>query len=379
MKLIKDIAVYTGNGVIKQGYVRFGRTIADVGPMRRFSPEDSDEAVETGASAVIPGFIDVHSHGAYGYDAMDASPEEICRMVRRVTAREGVTSFFCTTMTQTEEAIASAMKNIAAAAEMNPVIQGIHLEGPFISPEFRGAQMASCIRRPDTELLGRLNELSGNRIRVVTYAPEEADPAFEEWCAARRIVLSAGHSNAHYAELKNSLASHITHLYNAQRGLKHREPGVTGYGLLTEGVTCELICDGIHIMPEMIDLAYRLKGSRGIELITDSMRAKGLPDGVSELGGQTVYVSGKRATLADGTIAGSVLPYIDAFRNIQKFTSATMEDAVRMTSGNQAAEFGLSAKGAIAVGKDADMVLLTDSLEIDSVYSLGEKASDPED
>lgn len=379
MKLLRNLTIYTGNGVIEDGYVRFGRTIADVGTMNRFVPNPTDEPVETKAVSMVPGFIDVHSHGGYGFDAMDASSGEIDRMVRTITAREGVTSFFCTTMTETPEQISGSMQRIAEAAARNPVIQGIHLEGPFISPEFRGAQMASCILRPDMDLLSRFQELSGNRIRIVTYAPEEADPAFEDWCLSHGIVLSAGHSNAHFTELKNSRASHITHLYNAQRGLKHREPGVTGYGLLTEGVTCELICDGIHILPEMIDLAYRLKGSRGIELITDSMRAKGLPDGVSELGGQTVYVSGRRATLADGTIAGSVLPYIDAFRNIQKFTGASMEDAVRMSSGNQAAEFGLTGKGAISVGKDADFVLLTEALSIDSVYSLGRKAVDPEE
>ena len=255
------------------------------------------------------------------------------------------------------------MKNIKAAAEKNPIIQGIHLEGPFISVNYKGAQDASYIQKPDAAVLKHWNELSGNRIKIVTYAPEEADTEFEDWCLSNGIVPSAGHSNATYDQLCCCRACHVTHLYNAQRGLNHREPGVTGYGLLTEGVKAEMICDGIHIKPKMVYMAYKVKGSDGIELVTDSMRAKGMPEGKSELGGQTVYVKDGTARLEDGTIAGSVLTYIDAFRNIMKFTGASLQEAVQMSSGNQAEEFGLTQKGAIAVGKDADFVILKESSE----------------
>ena len=179
-------------------------------------------------------------------------------------------------------------------------------------------------------------------------------------------------SDATYDQLVASRACHVTHLYNAQRGLKHREPGVTGYGLLTDGVNTELICDGIHIRPQMIALAHKVKGSDGIELITDSMRAKGMPEGKSELGGQVVYVKDGTARLEDGTIAGSVLTYIKAFQNIIKFTGVSIEDAVKMSSGNQAKEFGLTQKGAIKTGKDADFVLLDEELELKGTISFGE-------
>lgn len=254
----------------------------------------------------------------------------------------------------------------------NPIIQGIHLEGPFISVNYKGAQDASYIKKPDEKALAHWNELSGNRIRVVTYAPEEATEEFENWCLSNRIVPSAGHSDATYDQLVASRACHVTHLYNAQRGLKHREPGVTGYGLLTDGVNTELICDGIHIRPQMIALAHKVKGSDGIELITDSMRAKGMPEGKSELGGQVVYVKDGTARLEDGTIAGSVLTYIKAFQNIIKFTGVSIEDAVKMSSGNQAKEFGLTQKGAIKTGKDADFVLLDEELELKGTISFGE-------
>lgn len=220
-------------------------------------------------------------------------------------------------------------------------------------------------------MLARWNDLSGDRIRLVTYAPEEAEADFENWCLSNRIIPSAGHTNATYNQLCACRACHVTHLYNAQRGLKHREPGVTGYGLLTEGVMAEMICDGIHIHPKMVSMAYKVKGSDEIELVTDSMRAKGMPEGKSELGGQVVYVKDGTARLEDGTIAGSVLSYIHAFQNIMKFTGASIGDAVKMSSGNQAKEFGLTQKGAIKTGKDADFVVLNQEYELKGTISMG--------
>ncbi len=371
MKVLKQKTICTGYETIENGYIRYGATIAEVGAMSGFRPLPDDEEVITAATTVIPGFIDVHSHGGYGFDCMDASPDELDAMVRQMTAREGITSYFCTTMTQSYGQIEEAMKAINAAAEKNPVIQGVHVEGPFVSARYKGAQNEAFLHKPDAQALARWNRLSGNRIRLVTYAPEEASPDFEDWCLANGIVPSAGHSCAGYDLLCRSKASHVTHLYNAQLGLNHREPGVTGYGLLTDGVTAELICDGIHIRPEMIRLAHKVKGSRGIELITDSMRAKGMPDGKSELGGQTVYVENGTARLEDGTIAGSVLTYIQAFRNIMEFAGVSMEDAVRMSSVNQAREFGLTRKGAVAAGKDADLVLLDGSCQLIGTVSMG--------
>ena len=379
MKVLKNKTIYTGSGKIENGYIRYSGRISEVGEMRGFVPRADDEITEIAGNCVIPGFIDVHSHGGYGYDSMDASPEEIDRMVRLMSAKEGITSYFCTTMTQTYDRIEQAMENIRKAAERNPVIQGIHLEGPFISVNYKGAQDPSYIKTPDEKVLAHWNEISGGRIRIVTYAPEEASEEFENWCLSNRIVPSAGHSNATYDELCASRARHVTHLYNAQRGLNHREPGVTGYGLLTDGVNTELICDGIHIRPQMIALAHKVKGSGGIELITDSMRAKGMPEGKSELGGQTVYVKDGTARLEDGTIAGSVLTYINAFRNIMKFTGVGLEDAVKMSSVNQAREFGLTQKGEIKAGRDADFVILDEAYELKGTISMGELVADADD
>ena len=374
MKVLKNKIIYTGNGKIDNGYVRFNQRISEVDEMRNFVPQEDDEIIETDATYVIPGFVDVHSHGGYGKDSMDASADEIDWMVRQMAAKEGITTYFCTTMTQTYENIEKAMQNIHDAAQKNPVIKGIHVEGPFISTVFKGAQDPSYIKKPDENTLEKWNEISGGLIRIVTYAPEEADPSFETWCKENGVVLSAGHSNALYGELNASGATHVTHLYNAQRGLNHREPGVTGYGMLAEGIHAELICDGKHIVPDMVKLACKVRGYDGIELITDSMRAKGMPEGKSELGGQVVIVKDGMAKLEDGTIAGSILTYIQAFKNVMEFTGATVEEAVKMTSGNQAKEFGLETKGAIAVGKDADMVVLNDAFDLVQTISYGKLA-----
>lgn len=374
MKLIKEKKIYTGDGMIENGYIRFGEKIEEIGDMAGFEPKGDDLEVNCAGTIIVPGFIDIHSHGGYGKDNMDATPDEIDEMVKQMTKKEGITTYFCTTMTQTYENIEKAMQNIHDAAQKNPMIKGIHVEGPFISTVFKGAQDPSYIKKPDENTLAKWNELSGGLIRIVTYAPEEADPSFETWCKENGVVLSAGHSNALYGELNASGATHVTHLYNAQKGLNHREPGVTGYGMLAEGVHAELICDGKHIMPDMVKLACKVRGYDGIELITDSMRAKGMPEGKSELGGQVVIVKDGMAKLEDGTIAGSILTYIQAFKNVMEFTGASVEEAVKMTSGNQAKEFGLESKGAIAVGKDADMVVLNDAFDLVQTISYGELA-----
>ena len=323
---------------------------------------------------VVPGFIDVHKHGGYGLDTMDGDPDKLNNMVNLMVT-EGITSLFPTTITQSPENIERALVTINQVAKKNPVIQGIHLEGPFINKVFMGAQPEEYIINPNTALLKKWYALSGERIRLVTYAPENGGiPDFEAFMLAHHIVPSIGHSNATRAQLCHSRATHITHLYNAQRPLHHREPGVTGHGMIEEAITGELIADGFHITPDMLELAFRLKGAQRLELITDSMRAEGLGDGISELGGQKVTVKDKQARLDNGHLAGSVLAYDDAFRNIQTMTSASIQDAVQMSSVNQALEFGLTQKGHLAIGKDADFNLFNKKdMRLQATYSMGRR------
>lgn len=364
--------IYTGQDVIENGYVRFAKQILGVGKMEAYEMHEDEQVIDHDGKYIIPGFIDVHSHGGYGYDAMDADPEKISEMTTKML-EEGITSYFPTTMTQAYENIEKALAAIKKAKESNAMIQGIHLEGPFISIDYKGAQPKEHIAVADAELMKKWYELSGEMIRLVTYAPETGDTGeFEKYCKENNIVLSVGHSGANYKGLKESGATHVTHLFNGQKGLHHREIGVSGYGLLEDDVVVEMIVDGFHISPDMVKLAYKAKAADGIELITDSMRAKGFPEGESELGGQKVTVKDKQARLEDGTLAGSVLTFIDAFRNMINFTGCSIEEAVKMSSVNQAKEFKLENKGAIRPSYDADILVLTKDLTIEQTILGGD-------
>ena len=380
-KVLTHATIYTGEAerpVIKDAYIRFDQQIEAMGPMSELVATSADELVRADRQVIVPGFIDVHTHGAYGFDTMDGETADIVKMVHGQIS-EGITAVFPTTMTQSVDNISKAMTAVNEAAEQEPAIVGVHLEGPFINPHFKGAQPEKYIIAPSKELVQKWHELSGNRVRLITYAPEQAENVaeFEDCLADNHIVGSIGHSNATRDFLqKQSKASHITHLYNAQRPMAHREPGVTGHAMLEDNIRTELIVDGFHVYPDMVNVAYKLKAAHRIDLITDSMRAKGLGDGESELGGQKVWVKDKQARLEDGTLAGSVLEFDDAFRNIMAFTGATIDEAIQMASVNQAVEFGLDTKGTLAVGKDADLnVFNADLTKLQTTYSMGRRFS----
>lgn len=380
-KVLTHATIYTGNDnqpLLKDAYIRFDKQIEAIGMMAELVISANDQVIRADRKVIVPGFIDVHTHGAYGFDTMDGNAQDVVNMVHGQIS-EGITSVFPTTMTQSVENISNAMVAINEAAKQEPAIVGVHLEGPFINPHFKGAQPEQYIIAPSQELVQKWHELSGNRVRLITYAPEQAANVadFENYLAEHNIIGSIGHSNATREFLQqHSKASHITHLYNAQRPMAHREPGVTGHAMLEDNIRTELIVDGFHVYPDMVNLAYKLKSARRIDLITDSMRAKGLGDGESELGGQKVWVKDKQARLADGTLAGSVLEFDDAFRNIMAFTGATVHEAIQMASVNQAVEFGLTTKGTLEEGKDADLnVFSANFSELTATYSMGRRFS----
>ena len=364
----------------ERGYIRYdGATIVEVGSMDTYQA-GNDQELDVNGALVTPGMIDVHIHGGYNVDTMDADEDRLRYLAHSMFA-EGVTSFFATTITQSSEAITDALRVTRSVIESGDTsLVGIHLEGPFVNVENAGAQPVEHIIDPDAQQFRAWQDLAGGHIRLVTYAPERPGAReLEQVMLETGAIGSTGHTNATFAENKEANVKHGTHLYNQMRGVHHREPGTVGYCLLERDVMAEIIPDGIHSRHEMVDFAYRLKGVDGLVVITDAMRAKGLPNGRYELGGQPVIVEDGAARLEAGNLAGSVLTMDAAFRNMLAFTGCTLQEAVKMTSTNQAREFGLTKKGAILSGFDADFVVWDEALTVMKTIHQGKIAYSKED
>ncbi|MFC7062115.1 N-acetylglucosamine-6-phosphate deacetylase [Halobacillus seohaensis] len=322
---------------------------------------------------LVPGFIDGHIHGADGYDVMDASEEAIAGMAA-ILPREGTTSFLATTMTQSKENISRAVTNVGNYMNNQQEtgqaeVLGIHLEGPFISKKKAGAQPLQHIAPPSIEHFDQWNQASDYNIRLVTLAPEISGAIdFIKHVCKKGIVASIGHSEATFDQVTEAVQSgarHVTHLYNQMSGMHHREPGIVGAAFLNEKLMVEMIVDHVHARPESVQLAYHHTQADRTILITDAMRAKCLPEGAYDLGGQQVNVKGKEARLSDGTLAGSILTLEEAVANMKQNTNLKIEDLVQITSTNAARQLGVyQRKGSITEGKDADLVILDENYSV---------------
>lgn len=325
---------------------------------------------------VMPGFIDMHIHGSAGVDTMDATQEALHTMAKSL-AKEGVTGFLATTMTQKPESIEQALLNIAEFEnnEDEAELLGIHVEGPFISSKRVGAQPEEYVIPPTLERFNNWQKLSGGKIKEITLAPEvEGGFEFVEALAKQGIVVSIGHSDATYEEVEKAAglgAKQGTHLYNQMRPFHHREPGVVGGTLLIDSIKTEIIVDFIHSHPKSIEFAYRMKGASNIILITDAMRAKGVPYGDYDLGGQMVHVTETGAHLPNGALAGSILTMDVALRNMQRATGCSLEELVAMSSANAAEQMNLVTKGKVEVNADADLVILNKDFTIQKTIKKG--------
>lgn len=336
----------------------------------------ADKVIDGGGKYLLPGAFEIHIHGAGSVDAMDADPNFIKKISSHLPST-GTTSFLATTMTSTFENIRASLENLSdykyrGGAEM----LGIHQEGPFISKKHPGAQDPEFILPPDTEEVRRLQELSNRQIRLMTYAPEEdQDHEFLSALKDLNIIPSAGHTDATYQQLEDAYShglKHITHLYNGMRGMHHREPAAVGYSFLG-GSYVEIIADGVHSAPEMVRLAYDNITSSRMIMITDAMRAQGLPDGEYDLGGQNVRVTGNEARLENGTLAGSVLTMKQAVKNMFGFTDCSWTDIVKMTSYNAFNSLGmLDSHGLIKEGYPADLVIYDEDKSLTMTIVKGE-------
>lgn len=366
MKCFKNARVYVaGKGIVTTD-ITFDAVIRSIGSA------DGERIPLPQNALVVPAFIDEHIHGAGGADVMDGSVDAL-GVIADTLAREGTARFCATTMTQSNANTLAALAAVKAYREKRrqtgAELIGVHLEGPFVSAKRAGAQPREYIMPPDIELFDEYMRASGGCVKLLTVAPEAVGAErLIEHAAACGVVCSLGHTDATYAEAVHAAecgARCVTHTFNAQSPFTHREAGTVGAALLTDALYTELIADGIHVSVPAIKLLVKNKPEGKIVLITDSIRAKGLPDGESELGGQKVFVRRGEARLADGTLAGSVLKMNDAVKLLVRQCGMRVETAVDCATIVPARNLGIDGIcGSIEVGKAADFAVLDDDFNV---------------
>ena len=323
--------------------------------------------VDFPGATLAPALLDVHIHGGAGHDVMEATPGALST-IGHFLGVHGTGGYLATTVTAPLDATLKALSGLAKflsqapeAGQARPL--GIHLEGPFLSHAKRGAHPPAYLLPPDIATFDLLYEAAEGHVRLMTLAPELPGAAeLAAHATARGVRISMGHSNATAAETRAAIAAgavSATHTFNAMRPLDHHEPGILGTVLTTDALFAEMICDGIHVEPELVRLWYRAKGPARAILITDALSAAGMPNGEYQLGGMTVHVANRRATLPGDVLAGSVLTLDRALANFMEFTGTKLEQALRLATANPAAMTGLEAQaGAVAVGAAANLIAL---------------------
>jgi N-acetylglucosamine-6-phosphate deacetylase len=331
----------------------------------RRRPDADTTVVDVGGQYVMPGFIDVHTHGACGYDFCDADPVAVFEFAKAKLA-EGVTTVFPTTLTVSHGELVAAARNARAYAEAGmpyAKVPGIHMEGPFINAKCCGAQNPKFVRRPDIREVKEISKIYP--VKLVTYAVEsEGGAAFAKQCLKAGVVPSCGHTAAKFADLMKAYGNglrHMTHFCNQMTPLHHREIGMVGAGFLVDDLATEVICDGIHLCPDMLRLVFSKRPLERIQMVTDSLRCSHCRDGYAfKMGGLDVLLKGGEARLVKGgNLAGSTLWMGMGLRNVHRLTGIPLKDLVRTTSWNQAIEHGWGDYlGKVEKGYVADLVVV---------------------
>ena len=367
MKVFKNAKIYVeGKGVVLTD-LAFDETITAIGDGA------TGEVIDLPANAVVvPGFIDEHIHGASGSDGMDGTIEDIAKIANTLP-KEGTTAFLVTTMTQSPQnitkALSAAKEYVCGRHDEGAEVLGVHLEGPFISTKHVGAQPLEYVQSPSVAAFIPYEQAAGGNVKIVTLAPEvEGAQELISYLKEKGVVASMGHTDATFEQVeqaKSSGATNITHTFNAQTPLHHRKAGVVGAALYDDDLVCEIICDTIHVSVPAMKLLVKSKPKDKVVLITDSMRAKWLPDGISELGGQTVIVKGGEARLENGALAGSVLKMNDAVKNMVRYVGVDFCTAIDFATANPAKSLGLyNERGSIKVGKKANFTVLDEDFNV---------------
>ncbi|HHY32043.1 MAG TPA: N-acetylglucosamine-6-phosphate deacetylase [Firmicutes bacterium] len=372
--IIRNADILTPRGIMVSGFlvIQDGRItkVGSHGESRHWSTA-GHEVLDASGLTVVPGFVDIHAHGGGGHDVLEGTYEAVSAMCR-AHARHGTTSIFPTTMAAPFSELVDAVHAVADAVRRGTggaEALGVHLEGPWVNPDSRGAQALEAIRPPDVRELDKLIEESGGLVRITTVAPElEGASDFIRAAVGRGVRVSLGHSLASFDEAMlavRSGATHVTHAFNAMRGLHHRNPGMAGAMLACDELTTEAILDGFHLHPAAATILYRCKGADRLALVTDATMAAGMPEGEYELGGQRVVYKGGAVRLPDGGLAGSALTLDRAVKRAMADLGVTLAQAVAMASSVPARIAGVhDRKGSIEEGKDADLVLMDEAGEV---------------
>lgn len=378
---MRDIYLVNAQVYVERRFVP--RTVAIAGQTLRVLPVDAAvpadaERVDAAGKKLVPGFIDVHTHGGVGVDVNGASADDLEKLCR-FFAGNGTTAWLCSVLTDTREQTQwciDQFKAHKAAGQPSAELLGIHLEGPFLSSAYKGAMPEHLLKTGDPELLTAYQEQAEGNVRYLTVSPE-VEGVMELIPAARRlgVAVAMGHSGADYETAMAAVdagVSACTHTFNAMALLHQHRPAIMGAALESD-VYCEMICDGRHLHPGVVRLLYKVKGPDRVVAITDSIMAAGLPDGSYHLGVNQVVVEGGDAKLAsDGTRAGSTLTQNAALRNLLAFTGRPLEELLPALTENPARLVGVfHRKGSIADGKDADLVLLDEENNVVQVYARG--------
>lgn len=382
MKAIINGKIILPDQIVEGKALVFDRKIEAIADPSTLDQYENLEIIDAEGQYVSPGLVDVHIHGCGGEDTSDNKPGAIQKMSQMIT-KFGVTSWLPTSMTLPAEHLAKTfelVREAKKASEEDPEswggaqVLGVNMEGPYINVERKGAHVAEYIQAPDVEFTKQFADV----IKLVTIAPEvPGGMEFVERISKETdIVCSLGHTAADYKTAKECFAkgcNHVTHLFNAQTGLHHRDPGVVGAALTSPEVYTEMICDTFHIHSGVFQLVADCKKDK-LVLITDCMRAGGLPDGEYSLGGQKVFVKGIECRLESGTIAGSVLRLYKGVQNVVKHTNWKLEQAVAAASLSPAKSIGMGdRKGSLEVGKDADILLADADFEIIKTFVGGKQ------
>lgn len=365
--------VYKDDCLFAQADIEFeGDRITKIAPAGGLPTEGG---IDAEGGFVIPGFVDIHTHGVVNYDFCDADPEGLKKMLHYYGS-QGVTSVVPATMSFSEEILDNVLDTANPFFEQDgygAVLRGVNMEGPFINYDKKGAQNGEYIINPEIEMYDRLNERCGGRIRLVDIAPELPGSMDFIRHASRKSVVSMAHTNAGYDEANEAFlagASHVTHLFNAMPPFSHRNPGVIG-AASDNGAYVEVISDGIHLHPAVVRSIFKWFGYDHVCLVSDSMRACGMPNGEYTLGGQKVIMTDGKATLEDGTIAGSAVNLAEMCRRATRF-SVPFEHALRAATINPARAVGIENEvGSLTVGKRADIVIWNRDLQACRVISGG--------